>query len=179
MTIRSNLHLPYGGEREGAEVICRNHCQSNLSWYIWTAFRHQPPPSLPRRGGTDTLGIDTPSIYGVTYISPTGENERGLKWLAEIIVKVTCHDIYEPLSNISPHLASPVGEGQIPLQVILSSVVVVWLSMAYQWLINGNSICPSPSGEARWGLIWLAEISCRVTCSFPWGRLGWVDLGEG
>ena len=24
---------------------------------------------------------------------------------------VTCHDIYEPLSAISPHLASPVGEG--------------------------------------------------------------------
>ena len=23
----------------------------------------------------------------------------------------------------------------------------------YQWLINSNSICPSPTGEARWGLI--------------------------
>ena len=77
---QSNLHLPNGGEREGAgvigrvtcsfpwgrlgwvweregaEVIGRNHCRSNFSWYIWTAFRHQPPPNLPRRGGTDTIG---------------------------------------------------------------------------------------------------------------------------
>ena len=52
----------------------------------------QPPPSLPRRGGTDTLVayyqkvIDNqsnlhPPVYdsnGVTCISPSGENERGL-----------------------------------------------------------------------------------------------------
>ena len=58
MTIRTNLHLPNGGEREGAEVI----------------------------GG--------------------------------IIVKVTCLDIYEPLSDFSPRLASPVGEGQLLLPLI-------------------------------------------------------------
>ena len=33
-----------------------------------------------------------------------------------------------------------------------------------------NGICPSPSGEVRWGL----KSVCEVTCSFPLGRLGWV-----
>ena len=59
-----------------------------------------------------------------------------------------------------------------------------------------NGICPSPTGEARWRLMSLAEevfdktkvtslsptgenerglkFIGRVTCSFPWGRLGWV-----
>ena len=48
----------------------------------YSAYRHQPPPSLPRRGGTDTLEcltISKISIFGVTCISPSGENERGLK----------------------------------------------------------------------------------------------------
>ena len=47
----------------------------------YSAYRHQPPPSLPRRGGTDTLEcltISKISIFGVTCISPSGENERGL-----------------------------------------------------------------------------------------------------
>ena len=35
-----------------------------------------------------------------------------------------------------------------------------------------NGICPSPSGEVRWGLMTIG----RVTCSFPWGRSGWVVL---
>ena len=35
-----------------------------------------------------------------------------------------------------------------------------------------NGICPSPSGEVRWGLMTIG----RVTCSFPWGRSGWVIL---
>ena len=35
-----------------------------------------------------------------------------------------------------------------------------------------NGICPSPSGEVRWGLMTI----CRVTCSFPLGRSGWVIL---
>ena len=30
-----------------------------------------------------------------------------------------------------------------------------------------NGICPSPTGEARWGLMTIGG----VTCSFPWGRL--------
>ena len=32
-----------------------------------------------------------------------------------------------------------------------------------------------PTGEVRWGLMF----SCRVTCSFPLGRSGWVILWEG
>ena len=35
-----------------------------------------------------------------------------------------------------------------------------------------NGICPSPSGEVRWGLM----LIFWVTCSFPLGRLGWVIL---
>ena len=35
-----------------------------------------------------------------------------------------------------------------------------------------NGICPSPSGEVRWGLMTIG----RVTYSFPWGRSGWVIL---
>ena len=35
-----------------------------------------------------------------------------------------------------------------------------------------NGICPSPSGEVKWGLMTIG----RVTCSFPWGRSGWVIL---
>ena len=42
---------------------------------------------------------------GVTCISPTGENERGLM----MIIGVTLH------LQFSPHLTSPVGEGQIAL----------------------------------------------------------------
>ena len=47
-----------------------------------------PPPNLPRRGGTDTIGyliiickhliICDLSANRVTCISPSGENERGL-----------------------------------------------------------------------------------------------------
>ena len=45
------------------------------------------------------------------------------------------------------------------------------------FMITDNSqtakgICPSPTGEDRWGLMAVS----RVTCSFPWGRLGWVVL---
>jgi len=35
--------------------------------------------------------------------------------------------------------------------------------------------CISPTGENERGLKFIG----RVTCSFPWGRLGWVALGEG
>ena len=41
----------------------------------------------------------------IVWLSVTGEEN------------VTCHDIYEPLSAISPHLTSPVGEGQIPSSI--------------------------------------------------------------
>ena len=54
----------------------------------------QPPPSLPRRGGTVTIDyliicrrliISHLSANGVIFISPTGENERGLKMITGII----------------------------------------------------------------------------------------------
>ncbi len=51
IVVQGNLHLPYGGEREGAEVIGRVICRDRRKEY-W----HHPPPSLPRRGGTDTIG---------------------------------------------------------------------------------------------------------------------------
>ena len=35
--------------------------------------------------------------------------------------------------------------------------------------------CISPTGENERGLKFIG----RVTCPFPWGRLGWVALGEG
>ena len=50
---------------------------------------------------------------------PTGENERGLMFIGGVI----CHDMARPQTS-SPHLTSPEGEGQTPLQVILSLVVV-------------------------------------------------------
>ena len=77
--IRSNQHLPYGGDREGADV----HWQSNLF--------------LPL--GKVRMGY------------PTGETERGLKMMNGITSSDS--DISLHLSHISPHLASPVGEGQI------------------------------------------------------------------
>ena len=42
---------------------------------------------------------------GVTCISPTGENERGLKMIREVTPNIV----------ISPHLTSPVGEGQMAM----------------------------------------------------------------
>ena len=55
----------------------------------------QPPPSLPRRGGTVTIDylviicrgliISHLSVIGVIFISPTGENERGLMMITAII----------------------------------------------------------------------------------------------
>ena len=63
--IRSNLHLPYGGEREGAEV----HWQSNL-------------------------------------FLPLGKVRMGYPWgRNKLLLQIT----------ISPHLASPVGEGLVTL----------------------------------------------------------------
>ena len=52
-------------------------------------------------------GITAEEIYsnGVTSISPTGENERGLKMIREVT----------PNNDYSPHLTSPVGEGQIAM----------------------------------------------------------------
>ena len=46
----------------------------------------------------------------LTSISPTGETERGLMFIGGVI----CYDMAGPQTS-SPHLASPVGEGQIPL----------------------------------------------------------------
>ena len=53
-----------------------------------SANRLQPPPSLPRRGGTDTLVAWLSGCYQysrVICISPTGENERGLMSAGKII----------------------------------------------------------------------------------------------
>ena len=79
-----------------------------------------------------------------------------------------------PIIAISPHLASPEGEGQIHL--------TAWLSMTYQIRSNlhlpvfdrTGVTCISPTGENERGLMF----RYRVTSSFPWGRLGWVILGE-
>ena len=60
--------------------------------------------------------------------------------------------------NFSPLSFSPVGEMQVTLTI------------DNRLIIRHKSICPSPSGEARWGLSSIAG----VICSFPLGRLGWV-----
>ena len=77
--IRSNLHLPYGGELEGADDDKRSNIASPI----------QPPPSLPRRGGTDTFGymifvssrqiINGLSMAIVTVPPPKGRD--GYLWL--------------------------------------------------------------------------------------------------
>ena len=46
----------------------------------------------------------------LTSISPTGETERGLMFIGRVI----CHDMSRSQTS-SPHLTSPVGEGQILL----------------------------------------------------------------
>ena len=69
----------------------------------------------------------------------------------------------------SPHLASPEGEGQL-LSLLINNVVIRQLQMIIRQYSTANGICPSPSGEARWGL----KSVSRVTSSFSWGRLGWV-----
>ena len=79
--------------------------EHSLSWryrYCYSAYRQQPPPSLPRRGGTDSIGyliithsnliIGDLSLTIVTCNSqsltkqsncpsPSGEDRWGLKWL--------------------------------------------------------------------------------------------------
>ena len=42
----------------------------------------------------------------VSCISPTGENERGLKMIREVTQSIV----------ISPHLTSPEGEGQMAME---------------------------------------------------------------
>ena len=51
----------------------------------------------------------------------------------------------------------------------------------YQWFINSNSNCPSPTGEARWGLMSFSQSNLflplgKVRMGCPWGRSGWVIL---
>ena len=87
----------------------------------------------------------------------------------------------------SPHLASPVGEGQIPLAAWQLSDYHLQLS-DYQSFINSNSNCPSPSGEVRWGLKfigwidWLKSLTKQSNLFLPLGkvrmglRLGWVII---
>ena len=103
-------------------MIGRNHRQSNPPW-VYQGFcsyikvvvtQHidiQPPPNLPRRGGTDTIG----------YLIITHGN------------LIITH------SNL------------IICDLSLTSVTCIQQSLTKQ------SICPSPSGEARWGLMTLAE----------------------
>ena len=62
--------------------------------------------------------------------------------------------IYEPLSAISPHLSSPVGEGQIPLAVWLLSDII---NMSNQ---------PLPYGGEREG----AEVQIRSNLSLSFGK---------
>ena len=64
------------------------------------AWWHQPPPNLPCRGGTDTIGyliiickhliICDLSANRVTCISPSGENERGLMAIGWVILILYC-----------------------------------------------------------------------------------------
>ena len=67
-----------------------------------------PSYPSPREGTSYSALSKTSSVnhFGPLSFSPVGE------------MQVT------PNIDLSPHLTSPVGEGQIPLQVILSSVVV-------------------------------------------------------
>ena len=152
----------------------------SLSWryrYCYSAYRQQPPPSLPRRGGTDSLECLTIckiSIFGVTCNSqsltkqsncpsPSGEVRWGLKWLTEFNSRVTC--------------ISPSGENEWGLMFI------GWIDLLKSLTKQSNLFLPFGKGrmglEDRWGLIWLTVISCRVTCPFPLGRLGWVIIRGG
>ena len=78
----------------------------------YSANQHQPPPSLPRRGGTDTLDCQWLIRLGVTCISPTGENERGLMMITGETYSYSRHQ--PPLNHISPYLTSPVGNPSWP-----------------------------------------------------------------
>ncbi len=55
------------------------------------------------------------------------------------------------VNHFSPHLASPEGEGQL-----LCFVIDWWMQITIVgdnlMIINHKSICPSPTGEVRWGL---------------------------
>ena len=65
--------------------------------------------------------------------------------------------------------------GSVKDRLMLVALVVDKSLTIRRLQANNNiakGICPSPSGEVRWGL----KISCRETCSFPWGRSGWVIL---
>ena len=64
-----------------------------------------------------------------------------------------------PAIDFSPHLTSPVGEGQL--------LLAVRYSMDYP---QTRVTCISPTGENERGL----TFRTRVTSPFPWGRLGWV-----
>ena len=85
--------------RRGGKIIITPH----------TAI--EPPPNLPRRGGTDTIG----------YLIITHGN------------------------LIITHSNLIIGD------LSLTRVTCIQQSLTKQ------SICPSPSGEARWGLMSLAE----------------------
>ena len=59
--------------------------------------------------------------------------------------------LLNPVNHISPHLSSPEGEGQL-----LCFVIDWWMQVTIVgdnlMIINHKSICPSPTGEVRWGL---------------------------
>ena len=69
---------------------------------------------------------------------------------------------------------SPTGEVRWGLMFI------GWIDLLKSLTKQSNLFLPFGKGrmglEARWGLIWLTVISCRVTCPFPLGRLGWVII---
>ena len=67
----------------------------------------QPPPNLPRRGGTDTLGCLI--LNGL----PTNKSNLHLPYGGEREGADVCGWVITPTIDFSPHLASPVGEGQI------------------------------------------------------------------
>ena len=92
--------------RRGGKIIITPH----------TAI--QPPPNLPRRGGTDTIG----------YLIITHGN-----------LIITHGNLIITHSNLI------IGD------LSLTRVTCIQQSLTKQ------SICPSPSGEARWGLMSLAK----------------------
>ena len=59
--------------------------------------------------------------------------------------------LLNPVNHFSPHLASPEGEGQL-LCFVIDWEMQVTLVVDNLLIISHKSICPSPSGEVRWGL---------------------------
>ena len=110
--------------------------------------------------------------------SPTGEVRWGL--IAESGSYISWQITLSMISanHFSPLSVSPEGEMLVTLVLSKPCEYRLPLLLISYWLSDNQTtdgICPSPSGEVRWGLMSIAG----VNSPFPWGRLGWVALGEG